>query len=280
MTRRGFLDASRVRHWVGGVEPAWTALTYESFNALYSEPSATNMSLRLANDLTADELDASAVTHNTLVLLHHAAQADGLKLTASGNIARSVVAEMIDLFDWPDFNKTEARQLNKVINEPDFLPVHFVRLVAEAARLVRPSRLHEANGSRARPVEGAQTGSAACDPLPRRRLALQPELLRSGPARRMAAARHWHYLVVTLRRRVGLGISGETDEALRDPDQRCLGRAVGQRINGDGGKSPPICLPRVRPSERPGLRLRYPPSGRVDQLRTPGRTDAAHDRGG
>ena len=171
MTRRGFLDASRVRHWLGGVEHAWTALTYESFNALRSEPSATNMALRLANDLTADELDASAVAHNTLVLLHHAAQARGLKLTVAGNLARSVVAEMIDLFDWPDFNKTEARQLNKVINA-------------------------------------------------------------------MAAARYWHYLVVTLRRRVGLGISGETDEVLRDPDQRCLGRAVGQRINGDGGKTP------------------------------------------
>ncbi len=74
MTRPGFLDASRVRHWLGGVEPAWTALTYESFSALHSEPSATNTALRLANDLTADELDASAVAHNTLVLLHHAAR--------------------------------------------------------------------------------------------------------------------------------------------------------------------------------------------------------------
>ena len=164
--------------------------------------------------------------------------ARGLKLPAAGNLARSVVAEMIDLFDWPDLDKTEARQLNKVINEPDFLPVYFVRLVAEAARLVRRHRGFMKPTSRARHVEGAQTGSTACDPLPRRRLALQPELLRSWPARRMAAARHWHYLVVTLRRRVGLGISGETDEALRDPDQRCLGCAVGQRINGDGGKNP------------------------------------------
>jgi hypothetical protein len=80
------------------------------------------------DDLTADELDASAVVHNALILLHHAARARGLKLTATGNLARSVVAEMIDLFDWPDFDKMEARQLNKVTNEPDFLTVHFVRL--------------------------------------------------------------------------------------------------------------------------------------------------------
>jgi hypothetical protein len=140
MTRPGFLDNSRVRHWLGKVEPAWTALTYESFNALHAEPSPANTTLRLANDLTADELDASALARNTLVLLHHAAHGAGLKLTATDNLARSVVAEMIDLFDWPDFDKTEVSRLNKVINEPDFLPLHFVRLVAEAAQMVRRYR--------------------------------------------------------------------------------------------------------------------------------------------
>ncbi len=140
MTRPGFLDNSRVRQWLGKVEPAWTALTYESFNALHAEPSPANTTLRLANDLTADELDASALARNTLVLLHHAAHGAGLKLTATDNLARSVVAEMVDLFDWPDFDKTEVSRLNKVINEPDFLPLHFVRLVAEAAQMVRRYR--------------------------------------------------------------------------------------------------------------------------------------------
>src|SRR5271165_3317982 len=46
MTRPGFLDNSYVRHWLGDVEPAWTALTYESFNALQHEPLATNSSAR------------------------------------------------------------------------------------------------------------------------------------------------------------------------------------------------------------------------------------------
>jgi len=115
-------------------------LTDKSFNALAAEPSATNTALRLANDLTADELHASAVARNTLVLLHHAAQGGGLKLTATGNLARSVVAKMISQFDWPDFDGAEAFQFHKVINEPDFLPLHFVRLVAGAARLVRQNR--------------------------------------------------------------------------------------------------------------------------------------------
>jgi hypothetical protein len=140
MTRAGFLDNSRVRHWLGDVEPAWTALTYESFSALQQEPSARNTALRLASDLTVNELNASAAARNALHLLRHAARVGGLKMTATGNLARAVVAEMIDLFDWPDFDKTEMFRLNKVINEPDFPPLHFVHLVAEAARLVRRYR--------------------------------------------------------------------------------------------------------------------------------------------
>jgi hypothetical protein len=61
VTRPGFLDTPHVRHWLGGVEPAWTALTHDSFNTLQQEPSATNTALRLANDLTVNELNASAV---------------------------------------------------------------------------------------------------------------------------------------------------------------------------------------------------------------------------
>jgi hypothetical protein len=47
---------------------------------------------------------------------------------------------MIDLFEWPDFERAEAFQLHKVINEPDFLPLFFVRHVAQIAQLVRPLR--------------------------------------------------------------------------------------------------------------------------------------------
>jgi hypothetical protein len=58
-------------------------------------------------------------------------------LTTTGNLSRSVVAEMCDLFTWPEFDTTEAFQLHKVINEPDFLPLYFVRHLVETAGLVR-----------------------------------------------------------------------------------------------------------------------------------------------
>jgi hypothetical protein len=47
---------------------------------------------------------------------------------------------MIDLFEWPDFTRAEAFRLNKVVNEPDFLPLFFVRHIAQMARLIRPYR--------------------------------------------------------------------------------------------------------------------------------------------
>jgi hypothetical protein len=35
------------------------------------------------------------------------------------------------LIEWPDYDQAEAFQFNKVINEPDFLPLHVVRLLAQ-----------------------------------------------------------------------------------------------------------------------------------------------------
>jgi hypothetical protein len=140
MVAPGFLHDPEVRRWLGGVDPAWTLLDVESLNALRREPSKDDRALRLANNLTAEEIAASAVTRNTLILLRRAADSEGLKLTATGNLSRTVVAEMVDLFERPGFDRTEALRLHKVINEPDFLPLFFVRHVAQMAKLVRPYR--------------------------------------------------------------------------------------------------------------------------------------------
>jgi hypothetical protein len=61
-------------------------------------------------------------------------------LTATGNLSRAVVAEMRELIEWPGYDQTDAFRLHKVINEPDFLPLHIVRLLAETAKLVRTQR--------------------------------------------------------------------------------------------------------------------------------------------
>jgi LPS sulfotransferase NodH len=140
MVAEDFLRAPQVRQWLDGVDPAWTLLTFESLLALRQEPSAVQTAIRIANDLSANEIAGSPVARNTLILLRQAIERGGLPLTATGNLSRAAVAEMCELIEWPDYNQADAFRLNKVINEPDFLPLHIVRILAQAATLVRAQR--------------------------------------------------------------------------------------------------------------------------------------------
>ena len=137
MVAPGFLENPEVRRWLNGVEPAWTMLEFDSYNALHEEPSSRNKAIRLHPNLTASDLAGSAVAQTARILLQRAVDEGGLKLTATGNLSRAVVAEMIEVIEWPDLDRSELFELNKVINEPDFLPVHFVRVLLQEAKLVR-----------------------------------------------------------------------------------------------------------------------------------------------
>ena len=140
MVAEDFLQDPQVRQWLDGVEPAWTLLSFDSLRALRQEPSAVATAIRIANDLSADEIASSAVARNTFILLQQAIERGGLPLTATGNLSRAVVAEMRELIEWPGYDQADAFRLHKVINEPDFLPLHIVRLLAEAVKLVRTQR--------------------------------------------------------------------------------------------------------------------------------------------
>jgi hypothetical protein len=140
MVATDFLQDPQVRQWLDGVEPAWTLLTFDSLRALRQEPSASQAAIRIANDLSADEIAGSALARNTFILLWQVIERGGLSLTATGNLSRAVVAEMCKLIEWPGYDQADAFRFHKVINEPDFLPLHIVRLLAEAAQLVRTHR--------------------------------------------------------------------------------------------------------------------------------------------
>src|SRR5690242_12639756 len=137
MAPEDFLRDPQVRQWLDGVEPAWTLLTFESLRTLRQEPSAVQTAVQIANDLSVDEVVCSPVARNTLILLRQTIERDGFSLTASGNLSRAAVAEMCKLIEWPDYDQADAFRFNKVINEPDFLPLHAVRQLAQAATLVR-----------------------------------------------------------------------------------------------------------------------------------------------
>jgi hypothetical protein len=140
MEAEDFLQDPQIQGWLDGVEPAWTLLTFESLRALRREPSAAQTAIRIANDLSEGEIAGSPVARNTLILLRQAIERGGLPLTATGNLSRAVVAEMCKLIEWPDYDQANAFRFNKVINEPDFLPLHVVRQLAQAATLVRTQR--------------------------------------------------------------------------------------------------------------------------------------------
>jgi len=68
MVAADYLRDTQVRQWLDGVEPAWTLLTFDSLRALRQEPSAVQTAIRIANDLSADEIAGSAAreTHGGL----------------------------------------------------------------------------------------------------------------------------------------------------------------------------------------------------------------------
>jgi hypothetical protein len=140
MVAGDFLQDPQVRRWLDGVQPAWTLLNFDSLRALRQEPSTGQTAIQIANDLRADEFAGSTVARNTLILLRQAIERGGLPLTATGNLSRAVVAEMCKLIEWPEYDQAGSFRFNKVINEPDFLPLHVLRLLAQAATLVRAQR--------------------------------------------------------------------------------------------------------------------------------------------
>jgi hypothetical protein len=137
MAAPGMLQNPSVRTWLGDVVPAWSLLDQAGFSALRHPPHPRNGPIRLATDLSPEEIGLSAIARNALTLLHAAEIAPGLKLTATGNLSRKVVAEMLDLFAWPDLDKADMLSFNKVVNEPDFLPLFLVRHLLNAAGLVK-----------------------------------------------------------------------------------------------------------------------------------------------
>ena len=110
MVAEDFLQDPHVRQWLDGVEPAWALLSLDSLRSLRQEPSAVQTTIRIANDLSTDEIAGSPVARNTLMLLRQAIERGGLPLTATGNLSRAVVAEMCKLVEWPDYDQAAVFQ--------------------------------------------------------------------------------------------------------------------------------------------------------------------------
>jgi hypothetical protein len=247
MVAKDFLQDPQVRKWLEGVEPAWTLLTFDSLRALRQEPSAGHTAIRLANDLNVEEIHQSAVARNTFILLRQAIDRGGLPLTATGNLSRAAVTEMRELIQWPGYDQTDAFPFHKVINEPDFLPLHIVRLLAEAAKLVRKQR----GKFVATPLGKLMRGDArqGSPPAILFHLALWqhgPRVFRSQVTWLMASGGRRRRIVVAGGFRRRLATQRENDTAVHHPGACDVFGNVGQDFLRNGGKgSPPAALVRA-----------------------------------
>ncbi len=96
---QSLLDLPGAAEWFGIVEPAWLSLDPRSLEALREEPSNRPGALRISPDLTEADADVSPILRNAIILLEAVSEGDGLKLTATGNLARAVVDDMRDRFE-------------------------------------------------------------------------------------------------------------------------------------------------------------------------------------
>ncbi|HEX9582191.1 MAG TPA: hypothetical protein VF970_13900 [Gemmatimonadales bacterium] len=92
--------------------------------------------LRLDDALTLDQVTRAPLLHTSRSLLAAAAERNGIKATATGNLNRRFVATVIDPADWPDTRFEDILAYSNVINELDVWPLHSLRVVLQRAGLL------------------------------------------------------------------------------------------------------------------------------------------------
>ncbi len=87
--------------------------------------------------LDKESFQGSPMCINTMKVLQYLANNGGVQLTKSGNFYRKFVEWAAEDFQWPGYEPEELYRLNKVLNEPDFLPLFMMHGVLMNARLIR-----------------------------------------------------------------------------------------------------------------------------------------------
>jgi hypothetical protein len=111
------------------------------WQAALSEHPTHSINIPPKSSAVATELRYALLIHWYRPPLKNGGGTSGLKRTiiaGSGDYEDLHVGshfENLTLMAWPGYDQTDAFRFNKVINEPDFLPLHVVRQLVQAARL-------------------------------------------------------------------------------------------------------------------------------------------------
>lgn len=137
MVSPGFLKNDDVIAWLGGIEPIWTHLEFNSYCRLHRRPDEDDRAMRLAADLTQAEAQSSPIVVAMLALLRFAGDDGGAKLTSGGVLARAIVTPIAEICDGHGYDLALFRSVTKVLNEADVWPAELLRHVATTLRLLR-----------------------------------------------------------------------------------------------------------------------------------------------
>lgn len=142
MLETSSVPTEQVKQWLGDIKPLWPLLgEVNIMKLLVSFPFSIERVVINKNELF-EEISDSLGMKAVKLILSEAMTAPGIKLTVKDNLNRSFVVKAIDQLEWPRYRPSEIFEFCKVVNERDFLPLHFFHVVLKAAGLVRKYKGH------------------------------------------------------------------------------------------------------------------------------------------
>jgi len=114
---------------LGGLTPL------EAHKLMYTEVGDPACPLRLADDLSEEEVLSSRFFRNARLFLTTVDEMGGVKATRAGNLPRNFVAEIFPCLDIEEW-KRRFFENYKVMNEGDLWPLHEVRVVCKVGGLL------------------------------------------------------------------------------------------------------------------------------------------------
>ncbi|MDO8501138.1 MAG: hypothetical protein Q7S20_04785 [Gemmatimonadaceae bacterium] len=144
LRRRTFRDMSEAQAFVDARMAAYNDAGQEGLEGLSPNQMRSlldvdwfnGQGLRLATDLSLDDLSHSRFLFNVRALLLALRDDGPAPATQAGNLSRAFVRTMLERLRWEGASGDELNQSARTLNEADVWPLHVSRLVATLAGLV------------------------------------------------------------------------------------------------------------------------------------------------